>query len=119
MKGQSSIPRFFWHYLSEDAIRQGWNMEFDMYDALKPIENEMAFTLKTSGFEIKYKDLIDVAKGNLDNPVFKEFCFLVYHEVDKTSDRSSTILVSMHSGSSDYFTLGMLEDYVNSRNQLS
>lgn len=111
MKTRDSIPAFFWHYLSEDAIRLGWDMESDMFPSLESIKDEVAFTLKGSGVTVTYADLIEVAQGNMTGETFKAFVTGVYDLV-KDQEPHESVIVSMHSGSSDYFTVEMVKDFV-------
>lgn len=118
-KDKSSIPAFFWHMLSEVAINLGWDMVDDeaMYTLLQPHHNEVMFSLKgREGTAVTVADLVELSKGDLDNANFKTFAAglleLVKNDKDTELKDTEPLMVSMHSGSSDYFTYEMLKDYV-------
>lgn len=113
MKNKSDIANFFWHYLSEIAIGQGWDFESEMVDSLKDVLDKVAFTDKTKRCKVLVSDLIDVT-NNVQNPAFNYFCTIAYNSIKGHKDLTehTPLMVSMHSGSSDYFTWGMLKDKV-------
>lgn len=118
-KNKSSIPAFFFHMISEIAIRLGWDMEDveAMYTVLQSEANEVMFSLKgQEGTFVTVGDLMELSKGNLDNVNFgyfaKELLKLIENDPETELADDEPLMVSMHSGSSDYFTYAMLKDYV-------
>lgn len=117
MKNKSAIPSFFWHFLSEVAIQEGWDFESEMIDSLDKIKDEMAFQSRgETPTKVTVADLIQVTRGIYPES-FKQFCidsFNYINSMEDTVEGHEPIMVSMHSGSSDYFTWGMLKDFVES-----
>lgn len=115
-KDSSSIPSFFWHYLAGIAIYQGWDMESEMLDSLEDIKSHVQLVNKNEFNSVTIGDLIEVSKGNYTQS-FKDFCKNAYDyalENNLELKDSDTVMISMHSGSSDYFTWAMLKDFVES-----
>lgn len=119
-KTKNALPGFFHHYLAETALFHNWDPSSDvtLQAALEHKSDIERFSLVgLEGTGVTIGDLIDVINGNLYNNNFKTFC-IELHRIISQSEKEKTpndvLMVSMHSGSSDYFTWEMLVDYVES-----
>lgn len=110
-KTYEAIPAFFWHFLAKEALYNGWDMEEEIYPALESIKDEVLIEYREH--TLTCADLIPVSKGNMSGEAFGNFMSAIYKsEKIQSVEDSKPILVSMHSGSSDYFTVGMLKSFI-------
>lgn len=113
MKDYLSIPMYAWHYVVGVALYYGYDYEgnvenFLPEDALAQVEHYLS-----SGEEVKLNDWYKASKGiYTDN--FIAFVFglnKLIEEDEISSENTLPMLVSNHSGSSDYFTVSMVTSF--------
>lgn len=113
MKTKNDIKGFFWHWLSFVAIKNGWDFEGDMLTYAAKEKDNLAFT-GPEDTNVNISDVIELVQNNAFSEALHNFLVAVYNKLKENTDieDSTTLMCSMHSGSSDYFTYEMLKDYV-------
>lgn len=117
MKNKDHIKSFAWHVVCEEALYAGWDFEGDMYSVFT--EERLSQVMYSRGDnDVTIGDWVEASKGNYTEQ-FTNFWKAVYTHIigqvenDKEApDDHTPMLVSMHSGSSDYFTWSMVKDFV-------
>lgn len=117
-KDKSDIPMYAWHEAAHSAVMLGWDIESDLHHFLQgkitvnPEDDSECQTNKF-GVSLHISDWMEASKGAYTER-FMEFWGGVYRnlkaQVDEGKQWPDVVLVSSHSGSSDYFTKEMLFD---------
>lgn len=116
-KSKEDIKAFAWHLCSLEAIRDGWDMEADMGPVLaQRVATENDPVMYSAGSaDVHLSDWVAAMKGE-HTERFMQFWRTVHRSVEAQvangKEWPDVLLVSMHSGSSDYFTKEMLFDLV-------
>lgn len=113
MKDHLSIPMYAWHHVVGVALYYGYDFERELEEFLPNEALEQVEHSLSTGEAVTLMDWYKASKQvYTDN--FIAFVMAVnklYQEdVDGFSD-TTPLLVSNHSGSSDYFTLGMVRSF--------
>lgn len=115
---------FFHHSLIEIALMWGWELcapqdaiEFiESSDELSDTDSLAMYTLRSTGRHLTVKDAIELIKGITTDNALIFFDELHKDLLDKSPEileqPDYEIFISMHSGSSDYFTVSMLQDII-------
>lgn len=113
MKDYLSIPMYAWHYVIGVALYYGYDYESDVEnflpeDALEQVEHRLS-----SGEAITLNDWFKASK-EIYTDAFIGFVIGMNKLIEdgKVSDNpTAPLIVSMHSGSSDYFTVSMVTSF--------
>ena len=117
MKTIKDVQSFAWHIVCEEALYAGWEMEGDMYSVFT--EDRLQQVMYSRGeADVTIGDWVEASKGTFTEQ-FKAFWKAVYEHIQdqvkqgkELPGEHTPMLISCHSGSSDYFTYSMLKDFV-------
>lgn len=99
------VKGFFHHLTAEYAISLGWDFEEQLADFYSDKDLMVAaYSIRSSGKELTELDIFEASKGNATTS-FKDFFIDLLAKSTHMSDETP-LLVSMHSGSSDYLFVG-------------
>lgn len=122
MKTKQHVGTFFLHVIVEIALMKGWD-----FDSIKSPEeylesyNEstkdmVLYKLKNSNAKLTVHNAIELINGTISDESLEFFNSLYKMILESTPevlyDPHYVVFVSMHSGSSDYFTVSMLQDII-------
>ncbi|UXY92255.1 hypothetical protein [Proteus phage RP7] len=122
MKTKQHVGTFFLHVIVEIALMKGWD-----FDSIKSPEeylesyNEstkdmVLYKLRNSSAKLTVHNAIELINGTISDESLEFFNSLYKRILESTPevlyDPHYVVFVSMHSGSSDYFTVSMLQDVI-------
>lgn len=124
MKTKQHVGRFFHHSLIEIALMWGWDFDapqdeiefIESSEEFSDTDNLAMYTLTSTKRSLTVKDAIELTKGNTTENALRFFDELHKDLLGKSPEileqPDYAIFISMHSGSSDYFTVSMLQDII-------
>lgn len=122
MKTKKHVGAFFYHVITEIAMMKGWDFELtqtpeEYLEACSDSTKEMVlYKLKNSNATLTVHNAIELINGTTSEESLEFFNYLYQMILVATPgvlyDPHYVLFVSMHSGSSDYFTVSMLQDII-------
>ncbi|QNN97753.1 hypothetical protein [Proteus phage 2] len=122
MKTKQHVSSFFFHVIVEIALMKGWDFELtqtpeEYLEACSDSTKEMVlYKLKNSNATLTVHNAIELINGTISDESLEFFNSLYKMILESTPevlyDPHYVVFVSMHSGSSDYFTVSMLQDVI-------
>lgn len=114
-KNKGDIPAFAWHVAAESAIQRGWDYEEDLVEFLKGKMNgaDECTHSNSSGAEVYLSDWLEALAGVYTDrfiAFWRSVDTRIKEQVGEGKTYPDVLMISMHSGSSDYFTKEMLAD---------
>lgn len=122
MKTKQHVGAFFYHVIIEIALMKGWDFEstqtpeeyLESYD--DSTKEMVLYKLKNSNAKLTVHNAIELINDSTSEESLEFFNHLYKMILESTPDvlydPHYTLFVSMHSGSSDYFTVSMLQDII-------
>lgn len=122
MKTKQHVGTFFLHVIVEIALMKGWDFNsikspkeyLESYN--ESTKDMVLYKLRDINAKLTVHNAIELINGTISDESLEFFNSLYKMILESTPevlyDPHYVVFVSMHSGSSDYFTVSMLQDVI-------